>query len=1084
MAEQNQLSPEIVILSKRLAQAQSDYDGLRSSMVQQVTHFRKLVKVVFDLDDGYFGGRFQSQEAAGGQQSPQQDLAVALQVVEAVSDELHGATAFADSPLLRDQVANLVAAVDSLREVALDADRAATAAVGFTGQSTAPASFPARTFPENNPLACLTEAVGFLRDLQGLVARLKDRVGALVMMAQEADEARNEAEAATASFVESRSAEKVSASLLAELESRDAELLQLRQSAMLAQDQHAEEIRRITSEIRQRIESAHEGTAREAEQHRGDLAEARSLAAEIERLAAADPESSKVDDLDITLGVLRDSLAGGEGDFSGVIAAAESVLVAWAKIIGERAASAAAELSTLRWKFGEGQAKLEQAQGEVARLTAELKRSSESEKGFTMAREAVSRELSLLRTQVAEQARELHGRDLNIKSKDEATARNQEQLQRTGDELQRERTARNEEQQRHQEAMQQAQAASQQSVAQFEGVIQRSRTAAETAERQLGEVRQQLAAVRGEADGARAETQRLQAEVTRLAQIQQQAQAKEQEAQAQLKQAVAAKQQAETALAAATAAAASKTAGHTELSGELAKLQAALAQATAAREAAERAAKTARDEQQQAVASGLQQLSGVRSEADKAQAEVKRLQAEVVRVAETLRTAEAREQELTAAKQQAETALAAATAKAASGERLQGDVAKLEAALAQATAAREAAERAAQSATAGLAEQQKAATTAQQQLAEATRLRQVAEQQVSTVTARSEELQREIAALSAVRERLVQSDAAASEAKLQLAAAEAKAKEAVADRDRLQADLQRLQSERTARDRRATEAEFERSRTQGALSERESQVNALTATAGNLQRELHTATERIVKADTETTRLRSQLDAAIQAREQAAADLATRLKHEAAAVSERESAKAALAATTAERDRLNAQVARLRGDLEAQTRVLQTREDESGAKLADIARQAGEAKQVAENLTAENTRLRAEIDRAESRSSTDVQKAERKATETQKMAVRLDQELIAARARITELSGELAESQAEAQNILERAETEATLGQASSKRWVQEREELVGLVKAAKTAVQNAKVARESDAQRIADLEGQLAIQAAQRPQT
>ena len=75
MVEQNQLSPELVVLSKKLSQSQAEYDSLRSSMVQQVSNFRKLVKAIFDLDDGYFGGRFQSQDSTDGK-TPQQDLAM------------------------------------------------------------------------------------------------------------------------------------------------------------------------------------------------------------------------------------------------------------------------------------------------------------------------------------------------------------------------------------------------------------------------------------------------------------------------------------------------------------------------------------------------------------------------------------------------------------------------------------------------------------------------------------------------------------------------------------------------------------------------------------------------------------------------------------------------------------------------------------------------------------------------------------------------------------------------------------------------------------------------------------------------
>ena len=56
------------------------------------------------------------------------------------------------------------------------------------------------------------------------------------------------------------------------------------------------------------------------------------------------------------------------------------------------------------------------------------------------------------------------------------------------------------------------------------------------------------------------------------------------------------------------------------------------------------------------------------------------------------------------------------------------------------------------------------------------------------------------------------------------------------------------------------------------------------------------------------------------------------------------------------------------------------------------------------------------------------------------------------------------------------------MAQGNSKRWAQERAELIDLVKQAKLAVQNAKIARESDLSRIGELEGQLAILATLKP--
>ncbi len=986
MAEQQQLSPELVVLSKKLNQVQTEYDSLRTSMVQQVSNFRKLVKAIFDLDDGYFGGRFQSQHGTEGR--TQHDLAMALQVVEAISDELQGASAFADSPLLRDQVANLVAAVDELRTVSIETDRAASQALSFTGAASAPAIFPARTFPENNPLACLTESVGFLRDLQGLVARLKDRVGALVLMAQEADEARNEAEDATANVVEARSVDKIAGSLSAEISARDAELSAMRVHSLKEQDSHAEEIRRIRGEIRERITAAHEAVAREAELHRSDVAEARSLISEIERLAAADPEAARSDDLDITLGVLRDSLGAemtDESDLSGLTAAAEAVLTQWARIVNERAASAAKELSTLRWQLGEAGARSDALQLEVTRLTADAKRVQDSEKGFTTAREAVAKELSNLRTQVAEQARDLQGSEQTLKARDEVAQRAQEQAQRLADELAKERTARSDERTRHQEALRLAQGAAQESVGQFEDVIQRARGAAEGAEKQLGEVRLQAGSLRAEAEAARAEAARLQAEAARTTESLHQAQARE-------------------------------------------------AQASEARERAERQVK----EQRAKTEAGA-------SEAGHLRGEVERLHAELAKANVTLTHAAEREQAATAARN----AL----------ERSRADLAT--------------------------------------RLDEAGTARQLADSQVAGAKLRLDELEREVAALTAVRDRLARTEAGAADSAMRLTQAEQATAAANLALERLTAELQRVQTEAQARDRRATEATGEQGRVQGLLTERDRRIAEVSTEAEALRHAHADAKNKLDQTSAELTRLKTLHDGAVQARDQATAELALRLKSEAAASAERDTAKAALTTAYAERDRLQAQAERQRVDLEAQSKVLRQREDEFANRLSEASRQAGEAKQIAQTFQAANDRLRGEIEktsaqaeRVETRSASEIRataetaaRAERKATETVKLmdaataqAATVARELAEAKAQLTELAGQLHQAQEAERNYADRVETEDAIGQANTKRWTLERQELIALIKASKLAVQNAKIARESDLQRVAELEGELTI--------
>ena len=1017
MAEQNSLSPELIVLSKKLSQSQAEYDSLRSSMVQQVSHFRKLVKAIFDLDDGYFGGRFQSLEGNDGK-TPQQDLVVALRVVEAISEELQGATAFADSPLLRDQVANLVSAIDELRTVSIETDRSATQALSFAGVTAAGATFPARTFPDNNPLACLTEAVGFLRDLQSLVGRLKDRVGALVLLAREADDARNEAEAATANVVESRSSERVSASLAAELSARDAELAALRSHSIKEQEAHGAEIRRIRGEIRDRLSEAHQALAREVDLHRSDIAEARGLVAEIERLAAADPEAASSDDLDITLGVLRDALTaedassdpGSDTGLSALMAAADAVLMQWARLVNERAASAAKELSTLRWQLGETAARSEALLAEVADLKADNRRLHESEKGFTTAREAVAKELSTLRTQVAEQSRQLHGHELSLKACDEVAQRAKEHEQRLSDDLNKERSARTDERSRHQEALRLAQSAAQETVSQFEGVIQRARSAAEDAEKQLTEARGQFATVRAEAEAARADTARAQAEVTRHSEALQQAQAREQQAQAREEQANKSREQAELGLNelrskadAAHAEQATQAAQAVKLRSEIAGLQAALAAA----------------EQSLAAAVAREQAAGEDRE----------------RITSDLRQRlEAAEQQLAVSQQQM----------LASQQHL-------------------------------LAIQKEHAAGQQQQAA----------------------LEREVAALTAVSEALAGSEARAAEVAVRLQLAEQASASATAECARLTGELQRVHSESQARERHASEADDERGRVHTLLAERDQRIAELALEAEQLRPAWRAAQTLAEQTAAELTRLKTVHAGAVLARDTALADLAGKLTSEATATAERDTVQAALVTAYAERDRLQSQSERQRADLEAQAEAQRGREDEFGARLSDITRQLGDAKNVAETVQAENERLRAEIDktaaqaeRVETRSATEIRataesaaRAERKATESTKLldsavarAGQLESELAATKAELAELAVQLQQAQQGESNYADRVETEAAIGNANAARWTNERNELLALVKAAKLAVQNAKIARESDLQRIAELEGQLTI--------
>ncbi len=336
-------APELLVAAKKITQLEADLANVRRSMVQVLTSSTQLFKAVWALDDDYFGGRFQADGQAERRATPK-DFSIAAQVVAAVSEELTGNAAFADSPLLRDAVGTLTQALASLRKQALELDRIAGEAVGLPTRGE---TFAARTFPENNPLACLTETSGFIRDLEGITTRVRDRIGALRMMLKEAEGA-----------VSQVNAEEVAGQVTAELKAKEVELAAITQQSQQLQEEQREESQRWQRELAE----AREEVARESDMRQGDWAEARSLAAEILRLVEADGAQVD-DDLEITLGVLRDSLQ--HPGIEGMMGAAEQAVVAWAKVMTARANSAGSSLA-------KAQGDVAGPAAEIARLTAEL----------------------------------------------------------------------------------------------------------------------------------------------------------------------------------------------------------------------------------------------------------------------------------------------------------------------------------------------------------------------------------------------------------------------------------------------------------------------------------------------------------------------------------------------------------------------------------------------------------------------------------------------------------------------------------------------------------------------------------------
>lgn len=424
-------APELAVAAKRINTLENDIANLRRGMVAQLTSSGKLLKAVMSIDGDYFGGRF-GHEAESEVPSPQRDVTTALAVVEAIAEELQGASAFADSPLLRDEIASLISAVESLRTAALDADRFAGEVVGLPSRGDV---LPARVFPDNNPLACLKETAGFARDLQGLIGRIRDRIAAANMMLTEADKARSDAEQALAEASPQNVAEKVTA----ELQSRDAELTAMRVQALAAQEQSAAELKQARTSLEGKLHTLQEALQREADLRRSDAAETRSLAAEIERLAGADPDTATSDDLEITLGVLREAIGEGHGaSIDGLASAAEGVLIGWSRMVGERTASAAKELSTLRWQLGEAETKARQTAEHSRAATAAHQRSHSEVTAAGTARSEAARDVEAIRARLSEAEAKLGQRDDSLKIRDEAVKRLEETANRLREEHARE----------------------------------------------------------------------------------------------------------------------------------------------------------------------------------------------------------------------------------------------------------------------------------------------------------------------------------------------------------------------------------------------------------------------------------------------------------------------------------------------------------------------------------------------------------------------------------------------------------------------------------------------------------------------
>ena len=420
--------PALAVASKRVVDLQAELMATRKGMLHQFTLAGKLTKSVFAIDKDYFGGRFQDKEDQDNP-DPFRDLALATKVVEAVSEELQGTSAFADSPVLRDGIANLIAALEAARGTALEMEKSGLDAVGLPVKQE---GMKTRIFPENNPPGCLAEAASSVHDLNAMMARTRDRFSAMRMMMNEAERARSEAE----SSVTPVNVDKIATDVANELKAVQQDLKLTRSQLMSTVDSHSQTLKNLRLELdRARRDATSEGDLRQA-----DRAEARSLAAEIARQVELSMPAGSGDDLDITLSVLREALSEDQ-DMASLSAATEGVVVDWVRLIGEQKAKIAApgatavavdggrEASALKVKLTEVEAalatrerELKQAKDQAVAAQQQIDLASKSaQQGI----DVTSRDITALRAQLSQSTTTLRLKEDEAKRAREALQQEQ-----------------------------------------------------------------------------------------------------------------------------------------------------------------------------------------------------------------------------------------------------------------------------------------------------------------------------------------------------------------------------------------------------------------------------------------------------------------------------------------------------------------------------------------------------------------------------------------------------------------------------------------------------------------------------------
>jgi len=975
-------------------------------MVQQLAASGKLTRAVFDIDRDYFGARFQTkaQESPAG---PFRDLEVATTVVETLGEELQGAAAFADSPVLRDHIANMIAGIEELRAMLIQMEASSLGSVGLPSDKV---SLKARVYPETNPLACLAEATGFVRESHAWVLRTVERIKGLGLMLEEAERARADAE----SSVHQISSDEITATLSAEIEARDKELRDLRQRATDLQDQ-VNSLSRAGSlsegGLREEIDRLRGELDAAADQVTSDQAEVRSLVVEIERLAAdceqeARPDArDEVDDLVICLQVLRDAIQDRGTPIATLTTAADAVLREWFAWMHRREELNLEELAQTRAFVAKHekapvladqaqQANAAQATANAAaqRLTGELEQFKAKHATAETERAALAKQVQTLTSQQAEAAQKATAQAATAQA----------------------------EQQRLAEAAKAALARSvalDGELAQAKAQIERL-TKAETDARQAADKAGASAGSTAAAAQAHQQAQldKLRAELatatTALTTAQQQKQAGEQQLAAANHKASAAQTEADRLRAQAAQAKVELDAvqklvaqSQTELATTKKSMETTQAEARSAQEQAQRKTTEATSE----VTRLTTQVGELQQAAKQARTEIERLGKELASSAglgadqdrlrkeldQQKQQRERLEQELLQARQQrdkAVTDLGAARdhAAAAAGridaaaeehvnliEQRDGLQQQLEA---MRSSARQAGEQAAKAAAAldqelaqvrgKIAEQEQLKTAAIKERDEArTRLdemRRSTESLSSQSAQKQDSLSKELQSLrdaeSAARAKvasaegkIAQQDSRIQSLERDLAQAKSTLSARQVDVDRLGKDIAALQQTVREREVAVTRATDE-GRVASAKFGRE--IEQLQGKlAGYETRDKQAAQEREanLRHRSESDRDRQQLDEKIRLAQGKAKDLQVEI----------DSTKLVATAAASERDKLRREVERLQGDQSQVAKKLEERDSQLTARLTETSRQLAELKQVAARLESERDRARAELERLE-----------------------------------------------------------------------------------------------------------------------